>query len=54
LPVKKWHEYLSGGNPTVADAIMDRLLGKGQRIELSGESLRTGGHAKEAPASLPA
>jgi DNA replication protein DnaC len=53
LPVKKWHEYLSGGNPTVADAIMDRLLGKGQRIELTGESLRTGGNTKEAPASLP-
>jgi len=47
LPVKKWHEYLSGGNPTVADAIMDRLLGKGQRIELAGESLRTGASVKE-------
>jgi len=43
LPVKKWHDYLAGGNPTIADAIMDRLLGKGQRIELTGESLRTGG-----------
>lgn len=47
LPVKKWHDYLAGGNPTIADAIMDCLLGKGQRIELPGESLRTGGKNHE-------
>ncbi len=49
LPIKNWHEYLSGGNPTVADAIMDRLIGNAQRIELSGESLR-GGRRSQAQA----
>ncbi len=38
LPVKIWHEYL--GEPTVADAILDRLLNNSYRIELTGESLR--------------
>ncbi len=38
LPVSLWHEAL--GDPTVADAILDRLLEKPHRIELSGESMR--------------
>lgn len=28
------------GNPTIADAILDRLLHNAYRIELTGESLR--------------
>jgi DNA replication protein DnaC len=40
LPVDKWHGYLSGGNPTVADAILDRLVSGAHRIELKGESMR--------------
>lgn len=40
LPVTNWHDYLSGGNPTVADAILDRLLGGSLRIPLKGESMR--------------
>lgn len=40
LPVNRWHDYLSGGNPTVADAILDRLVSGSNRIELSGESMR--------------
>jgi DNA replication protein DnaC len=40
LPVKRWHDYLADGNPTVADAIMDRLVSDAHRIELVGESLR--------------
>lgn len=40
LPVDKWHDYLSLGNPTVADAIMDRLLSDETRLTLSGESMR--------------
>lgn len=40
LPVDKWHDYLSGGNPTVADAIMDRLVSGSHRIELKGDSMR--------------
>lgn len=46
LPVDRWHDYLSGGNPTVADAILDRLISGSQRIELKGESMRKlRGHA---------
>ena len=40
LPVKRWHDYLGDGNPTVADAIMDRLISGAHRIELMGESMR--------------
>lgn len=38
LPVSAWHQYLN--EPTVADAIMDRLTAGAHRIELKGESLR--------------
>jgi DNA replication protein DnaC len=38
LPVAHWHEYLA--EPTLADAILDRLVHHSHRIELSGESLR--------------
>lgn len=40
LPVDRWHDYLSGGNPTVADAILDRLVSGSQRLALKGESMR--------------
>jgi DNA replication protein DnaC len=40
LPVERWHDYLSGGNTTVADAILDRLLSGSYRINLQGESMR--------------
>jgi len=38
LPVNKWHQYIN--EPTLADAIMDRLSGSAHRFELKGESLR--------------
>jgi len=38
LPVQHWHEYI--GEPTIADAIMDRLSVNAHRIDLKGESLR--------------
>jgi len=38
LPVAKWYEYLD--EPTLADAIMDRMTAKSHRIELVGESRR--------------
>jgi DNA replication protein DnaC len=38
LPVVNWYEFI--GEPTLADAIMDRLAGNAHRIELKGESLR--------------
>lgn len=40
LPVKSWHTYLAGENGTVADAILDRLTGGADRLELRGPSLR--------------
>ncbi len=38
LPVAKWYDYIN--EPTIADAIMDRLKASAHRIELKGESLR--------------
>jgi len=41
LPVDKWYDFLSSGNPTAADAIIDRLIGYSHRIVLKGESMRS-------------
>ena len=38
LPIDKWHDVI--GEPTFADAILDRLVHNTYRLELSGESLR--------------
>lgn len=38
LPVSRWHEAM--GDPTLADAVLDRLIQGAYRVELSGESLR--------------
>lgn len=38
LPVAGWHASL--GDPTLADAILDRLVHNAYKIELRGESLR--------------
>jgi DNA replication protein DnaC len=38
LPVAQWHDYLA--DPTVADAILDRLVDNSYRITLNGESMR--------------
>ncbi len=38
FPIKNWHETL--GNPTLADAILDRLVHGAYKIELQGDSLR--------------
>jgi DNA replication protein DnaC len=38
LPVERWHEII--GDPTYADAILDRLVHNAHRIELTGESMR--------------
>ena len=48
LPVALWHEGL--GEPTVADAICDRLLAGAHRIELRGASLRRTETRAERPA----
>lgn len=39
FPIKLWHDTI--GNPTVADAILDRLTHNAHRLELKGESMRT-------------
>jgi DNA replication protein DnaC len=38
LPVEHWHEVI--GDPTLADAILDRLVHNAYRITLKGESMR--------------
>lgn len=38
IPVDQWHAFI--GNPTYADAILDRLVHNAHRIDLTGESLR--------------
>ena len=38
LPVAAWHSYI--GDPTIADAVLDRLVNSAHRLELKGESLR--------------
>ncbi|MHC4894587.1 MAG: IS21-like element helper ATPase IstB [Planctomycetota bacterium] len=38
LGVKHWHEYI--GEPTIADAILDRLVHNAYKIALQGPSLR--------------
>ena len=48
VPVEAWHEVI--GSPTLADAILDRLVHNAHRIELKGESMRKL-RAKRAPAS---
>ena len=38
LPVTAWHEAI--GDPTLADAILDRIVHNAYKIELKGESMR--------------
>lgn len=38
LPVDHWHEVIA--NPTVADAILDRLIHNAHRLQLDGPSMR--------------
>ena len=38
VPVELWHEHI--GNPTIADAVLDRLVHGAHRLELKGESMR--------------
>ena len=38
LPIKLWHGQFQ--DPTLADAILDRLVHNAEKIELTGESMR--------------
>lgn len=53
LPVSQWHQII--GDPTIADAICDRIVHTAHRIELKGESVRKlyanrGKESKKEPA----
>ncbi len=38
LPIEHWHDYI--GDPTLADAILDRLVHSAHQIHLEGETMR--------------
>ena len=38
VPISRWHEII--GDPTLGDAILDRVVHRAHRIELKGDSLR--------------
>lgn len=38
IPVERWHDLI--GDPTLADAILDRVVHNAHRIQLRGDSLR--------------
>ena len=38
FPIEMWHDTI--GNPTVADAILDRLVHNAHKIQLEGDSMR--------------
>lgn len=40
IPVDKWHDLI--GEPTIADAICDRLIHNAHKIKLTGKSMRGG------------
>lgn len=49
LPVEQWHAYL--GDPTLAAAILDRLVHNSYRLNLTGESMRKRKTTKSAATS---
>ena len=50
LPIKLWHSQYQ--DPTLADAVLDRLVHNAEIVELSGESMRKKKHS-EATSSPP-
>lgn len=53
FPVSTWHDLV--GSPTLADAILERILSNHHEIALQGETLRpvrkASGDAKTAPSA---
>jgi DNA replication protein DnaC len=47
LPVDRWYDII--GIPTLADAVLDRVVHNVYRIELSGDSLRK----RQVPEPVP-
>ena len=52
IPVKRWHELM--GDPTIGDAILDRVVHRAHRLELKGPSLRKRGAVSPTAESDPA
>jgi DNA replication protein DnaC len=53
VPVSRWHELM--GDPTIGDAILDRVVHRAHRLELKGPSLRkpdAANHAAEEEEGL--
>lgn len=38
IPIDKWHDII--GDPTIADAVLDRLIHNAHPIVMKGESMR--------------
>ena len=51
VPVERWHHQI--GDPTYADAILDRLVHQAYRIDLKGESLRKTRAGSESVRAAP-
>ena len=50
LPLAKWHDVI--GEPTFADAILDRIVHNAHRIELDGPSMRKIKASKNDPNTI--
>ncbi len=50
LPIESWHPSLAAGDPTLADAILDRLIHDAHRLALKGSSMRRRQPPTEQPA----
>ena len=50
VPVDRWHDMI--GIPTLADAILDRVIHNAYRINLAGESLRKARSSARNPSAL--
>ena len=49
FPVSSWYDLI--GDPTVADAILDRLIHNAHKIELKGESMRKNKRKEKKPSA---
>lgn len=49
VPVDRWHDLI--GDPTIADAVLDRIVHNAHRIKLDGPSMRPKRAAKEDDAA---
>jgi hypothetical protein len=50
IPIKHWHELIA--DPTIADAVLDRVVHTAHRLELDGPSLRDPKATTAAPPTV--